>query len=353
MRAALLLLAGCSQVFGLHEPSHAAAVDASADGSAAGCVTQAECPTSVCLPDGSCAADDDVAWLDGTGTSNMACTMAQPCTRVADALATNRPYWRVRGTITQLSQITRDVTIFTEPGGTFSGGGILYVSAALTAYDLTLDTTCVQIMASGSATLERVTVEACSGYGISAVGALTLDRSTIRGNRNGGVILPASGIGGNVAQFTITNNFIVGNNPTLVSNYGGVAINATSIAAGSRLELNTIAENVAKSSTAGSGGVTCDFASFTASGNLIVHNIAGSETAANANTSGQCVHAASIIQTTTAGIGFVDPAAGNYHLTAGSPAIDYASLTSTVTDDVDGESRPNGAGYDVGADELH
>ncbi|MGC9398821.1 MAG: Calx-beta domain-containing protein [Anaerolineae bacterium] len=48
---------------------------------------------------------------------------------------------------------------------------------------------------------------------------------------------------------------------------------------------------------------------------------------------------------------FVGPAAGDYHLQAGSPAID-AGVRSAVDEDIDGDSRPRGRTYDIGADEY-
>jgi len=87
--AALLLLAGCAQIFGLSSPhpaADAAATDDAVDGhvdlpdAAPGhCITIADCPTSVCLPSTVCAADSDVAWLSATGSVNPDCTMAMPC----------------------------------------------------------------------------------------------------------------------------------------------------------------------------------------------------------------------------------------------------------------------------------
>jgi predicted outer membrane repeat protein len=44
-------------------------------------------------------------------------------------------------------------------------------------------------------------------------------------------------------------------------------------------------------------------------------------------------------------------AADGYHLTAASTAIDHG-VNSGVTSDIDGDPRPSGAGYDIGADEL-
>lgn len=51
---------------------------------------------------------------------------------------------------------------------------------------------------------------------------------------------------------------------------------------------------------------------------------------------------------------FVDASAGDYHLSPGSPAIDTGgnNLPSIVDDDIDGEPRPVGVGYDIGADEY-
>lgn len=50
---------------------------------------------------------------------------------------------------------------------------------------------------------------------------------------------------------------------------------------------------------------------------------------------------------------FVSAAAGDLHLAATAGAvIDAGTPVTTVTDDWDGEGRPRGAGYDIGADEF-
>ncbi len=48
---------------------------------------------------------------------------------------------------------------------------------------------------------------------------------------------------------------------------------------------------------------------------------------------------------------FVDPANGDFHLQSDSPAVDAGSATAAPVVDLDGDPRPNGAGYDIGADE--
>jgi hypothetical protein len=46
---------------------------------------------------------------------------------------------------------------------------------------------------------------------------------------------------------------------------------------------------------------------------------------------------------------FVNPAGGDFHLQVGSPAIDTGSSLNAPVTDFDGNSRPQGAGYDIGA----
>lgn len=45
---------------------------------------------------------------------------------------------------------------------------------------------------------------------------------------------------------------------------------------------------------------------------------------------------------------FVNPTSNDYHLQSTSPAINAGATLSDVTNDYDGNSRPQGAGYDIG-----
>jgi hypothetical protein len=49
---------------------------------------------------------------------------------------------------------------------------------------------------------------------------------------------------------------------------------------------------------------------------------------------------------------FVDPAAGDYHLEPGCPAIDRGTVLGDVTDDLEGNPRPMGLSHDAGAYEY-
>lgn len=50
-------------------------------------------------------------------------------------------------------------------------------------------------------------------------------------------------------------------------------------------------------------------------------------------------------------VGFANPDMGDYHLTSGSAAIDQGATTPYITD-IDGDTRPLGNGFDIGADEF-
>jgi parallel beta-helix repeat protein len=50
--------------------------------------------------------------------------------------------------------------------------------------------------------------------------------------------------------------------------------------------------------------------------------------------------------------GFVNPSKANFHLRQDSPAIDAGSAVDVPSDDFDGNPRPQGAGYDIGAFEF-
>ncbi|MCJ7756403.1 MAG: hypothetical protein MUP13_17720, partial [Thermoanaerobaculales bacterium] len=49
---------------------------------------------------------------------------------------------------------------------------------------------------------------------------------------------------------------------------------------------------------------------------------------------------------------FADAAGADYHILAGSPAIDSGCSVHAPSDDFDGVTRPQGSGFDIGAFEY-
>lgn len=83
------------------------------------------------------------------------------------------------------------------------------------------------------------------------------------------------------------------------------------------------------------------------SGNIVVNNIARSFSLGTSTTGSNLV-----VAPTSYATYFVDPANLDFRLVSGSPAIDAGVSTSAPSDDLMGDPRPQGSGYDVGAYEY-
>lgn len=338
------------------------------DNACRACRAHSECASSACLSDGSCGAESNVAYVDPAGTDNSTCTKATPCTNVAKALATNRPYVKFRGTTNEQVTINnQNVTLLAEPGAKLSSttpGVILRVdgSSVVTIIDLAISDALgtggigITLPAGNTAmlTLRRVRVTGNAGGGISASGGtLTVSRSTISGNAGGGIAI-------NGAQFDITNNFIVGNgNPTVTQSYGGVQLSSVNTGT-RRFEFNTVTGNTAAMNA--TTGVVCALVNqaITFSSNIVYDNQTSGTGTQVSNTGSNCNWTYSDIgPQTVAGTGnknvnpaFVNATQGDFHITAASPCKDAADPSATLDIDIDGDVRPKGAARDIGADET-
>jgi hypothetical protein len=335
-----------------------------------GCRAHADCLSNTCLPDGRCAAEPEVAYVRGGASGAGACTRNEPCALLSTALdlAPPRPYVRILpGTVVESSTILfqgRAVTIVGEPGAVLrrsSGGTLLQIEEAATrvviqdvAVSNNTFTGPTLELKDGELSLVRVTLADNAGIGVRAQrGVLRLHRSLLVRNARGGVTIDSA-----LAAFEVIGNVFV-ENGTPTAGSGALRANLSQATVG-RLELNTFHANVTAS---GGAAIDCDGGTFTARSNIVSGSTMG---APERQTAGSCGHAHSIFFALPAGelpAGpgnvladplFANPAAGDLHLRAGSPALDAADpaidLTGGAAVDLDGDRRTHPA--DIGADEA-
>ncbi len=325
-----------------------------------GCTAHSECASEVCLPDGSCAAEGDVAYVNGGAGTGTACTYTAPCKTLTAAIGTPKSIVKVKGMLNDRVSVGRTVKIFADTDGELrstSNGPLLTTTGAaiVEIYDLTIADASganvgygVQVGANTTLTLTRGKVIGCREAGITASGGTVIvSGATITGNKGGGISV-ANG------SFKLTNNVIAENGDASAggSTFGGVSL--TSTANDNVFEQNTVVFN---HSLIGNPGASCSaVAAFHGRRNIITSNNLGLTFPAS-----QSVGCADIESYTAAGTSSNDlhfaaiaPAPINFHLTAASPATvrDVAGLTTCSGRDIDGDPRPLNTLCDIGADEF-
>lgn len=361
-----------------------------------------DCVSGVCDPDvGTCADEVEVAYIAKRGEDSGSCSRAAPCLTIGRGLAqlgarrflliaaSPEPYAEAAAAAGAGVSITDKIVTILGEGATLTttryGDTALRVTGIATVVVDGLrianasgpagDGVACQNAGQSSPmlTLRRVEVTSNGGRGISATSCnLVLDRSTVTNNSGRGIDTNDSTVaiersmimknmGGGVATsggtVTVRNNMIASNG-SAVSVYGGVSLSQISAAASLTFAFNTITGNVGIVNAR--TGVDCAqvFAPLTLSNNIVYGNqVAGS----GAQVGGaNCAFTYSDVGPQSApGVGnisadplFVDPANGNCHLRASSPAKDAADPGATLDVDIDGDRRPQGGRADMGADEA-
>lgn len=313
-----------------------------------GCIQEDDCPSLTCLPDGTCAGEGSVLYVDGGGDDAGDCTKSQPCatlTRAAALASTTRSLVRVTGEISDSPVITKDLEIFASPGATINGiSGTDWVikiqTAVVKIHGLTIfcvggsDQTGVKTEMDSTTTLDQVEIYGCGRVGaVEMKGGVTIvTRSNLHDNPAGAIDTDST------ADFAVTNSFIHHNGAAGVP---AVVIGAGSVRPETRFEFNTVIDNPVDLAAA----LKCTKATVTPN-NIIARN------GTIATAVDTCVATDSLVTDDVAGLAFVDDANMNYHITDASIAKDMAPDGSSLDDDVDGELRPQGAAKDYGADEF-
>ncbi len=186
----------------------------------------------------------------------------------------------------------------------------------------------------------------------------TIERTAIAGNQaddnGGGVFLT-----GSVAA-TFTNCMITGNKAVTLDG-GGLHVTGATIAP--TIINSTIAGNYANDQ--GGGIYNLGGSAFILKNSIVWNNtdtniyadIAGPATASYSDIWQPGFSGSNNISSDPLFVNPVDPSTaptttGNYHLLMDSPAMDVGSATGAPSNDIDGNVRPIGAGYDMGADEI-
>lgn len=330
------------------------------------CRSNDECGDGACLEDGTCSSPSVVLYASPTGLGSPGCgtTPSQPCS-IAQALIEvggARSVIRLApGTYSVMNlnglDVAKPATLaalgatITRAGGTGPlvtvrpSQTLKLVGGTLRGLSASDGVKCD----SGVLEVHRALIESLSESAIESNScALTVQRSTLRDNLQGGINML------NLARVaTIMNNFVY-RNGELGSPVGGMVLKP---AAGSRLEFNTVVSNRASTNAANSGGIACELNGYDAPRNLIYRNQGG--LGGQVQVIGTCTFQGSYAM--PAGtidedlIGFERPNDDlnpSFRLTAGSIAVNKVECRDEIDFEGDARPQPSGGMCDYGADEL-
>jgi hypothetical protein len=328
----------------------------------AACEANTECPSQACTGTGACADATMVAYVTAGGAGDCL-TAATACGAILTALGTGRPVIRVSGTLTENVAInTGTITLIGDDDGSTKIGSTVAVSTLLTVTGSSTSVAVRNLSFVGVANnaygiamvvsdlshppsleLDHVNVTGTGGAGISSTGGtLVIDRANIAHNATYGLNLSST-------TFHVKNVFVT-DNGTLNATYAGLNL----AGGGGTIEFATIVNNFG-ANDGNSRGLVCGGTNGTTTvdSSLLQGNIGPQF----GGTGCSFNYSNFFPDTAPSGMGNVHmqvtfAGSNDYHLATGSPMKDIANPASMVVDDVDGNSRPQGAVRDIGADEL-
>jgi len=361
------------------------------DDTCRGCAADAECASLTCLPDGACADAGTVLYAAPDGSAAANCRTTAKCSLLRAVALIDGTKSTIRldpglyllpGTLAlpfSVHLVGRDAVLERAGSGTGEtllvgvdadivldylsvrgadgdavGHGIGCHEATLTAREVTIEGNAAGGLWSDqcAVAISHSRIASNRGVGLDvAGGSVTMTRSTMTANQGGAIRIVGR------TDYDLENNLIVKNGDAALG-FGGLWIMSIAMDGNRVFEFNTVAFNQAAGGVP--PGVECDFVMtpLVFSNNIVFGNVSAST--ANQVDGANCTWRYSDIgPVAVAGPGnlaadpeFADLMHGDYHLMATSPLRDAADPAATQAVDLDGDSRPEGAAPDIGADEI-
>jgi hypothetical protein len=335
------------------------------------CVLDSECASNACSADGSCVDEASVIYVDATqGLDAGPCTHQAPCKSLQFAVSSATPT-RSHIVMAKGTYGTTDITTSTTSAAEIEihGGGASVQPdsdldvATITIYDVAATVHDLDFPGNGKfnasiecgtapCTLYRVTFEHAGGIQVGS--NMTMHDATITDAVTLSAIELVAG-----SHLSLDRVVISGGDEGIAENQSGATVNMTNLVVygmseGAIILPDTLGSisfvTVADSGLSGTTprAITCNPAlSVTSS---IIWTPEGTPIGGGCTLNSDIAGPTPVLGTTNQDPMFVDEAHSDYHISASSPAKDQ--VDTGPANDFEGDPRPQGARYDIGADEA-
>lgn len=348
------------------------------DGNACrGCRLDSECASGACGDDGACLPPTAAVYVAPTGVDSGSCPAETPCASIAFALSRTSPTREhivlapgtYAGNVNEVQIAISSISTSASEIVVHGGGALLQVTGGdgqpviqtdlpTTVRDLEIDygSSGAAFRTFGPTRLERIHIR--SEDGIEVRGGLLTARdieisSTGVGSGKGivllfgGLDLDRGHISGGIHGIQASSGTSIEVSNLLVDNTGRAGIDLIDNVFGS-INFVTIAYTGAASTT--SAGLVCTSSNFPVRSTIIWTPTASKPPANFCGFSSTIAGPTPIAGASATDPLFANEAGGDFHLSASSPARDMVNTGPAL--DFEGQPRPSGARFDIGADEA-